>query len=395
MTQGDVWIVPERSPAGEANVLLMRTGGGGTLQMGVQWAGPPVDSVREARLEVATPGGWHAVATSTTQGFPPYTAVFHTSLSLEQAVIAASALNGVANQVRVVYEVVRTIESGAEVVVEGEVREAGGSAFVDLAWVEVAIAKGVLTLREEHWGPAGDAVLARAAAAAKDKAAMMIRALSPGEPSSVRCTVRLAEPAQGQESLTADIGPWFQKVKGRVLWAGSMVVQTPVTVRVRLGFEAKDTPIAFVQLRGEGQAALRGAVFSPVEVAPTGDGTVEVVAHFSTGQPPYSARLGVSSPELVLEPADVGLTLVEVDATDRKAAGMKSVTATVKYLREAETVDEWTVTFRYGDWSESWFVVTAGHPAEWEYQWKETPEEGDSIVHPPARTTEAKIRLKS
>lgn len=394
MTQEADWIVAERSPAGEPNVLLLRTGGGGTLQMGVQLAGL-VDMVREARLEAAARGGWQVLTTSTTQGFPPYTTVFHTTLSLEQAVTAASALNGVANQVRVVYEVVRTVESGAEVVVEGGVVGTGGSPLVDVAWLEDAIHGGLLQLREEHWGPSGEAVLARAVAAAKDKAALIIRSLSAGEATFVQSQVRLVEPAQRPESLSADIGSWFRKEKGRVLWAGSAAAQTPAIVRVRLGFEAKDVPIAFVRLQGEGQAALRGPVFPAVAVVPAGDGTVAVTAHYSTGQPSYTKRLMVSSQELALSPEDVGLTLVEVDATERKARGTKSVTVIVKYLREGETVDEWSITFRYGDWSESWFVVTAGNPAEWEYEWRETPEAGDAVVHPPARTTEAKIRLNS
>jgi len=395
MSEPGDWVVPELSPAGEPNVILLRTGGGGTLQLGVQLRAPSVSSVREARLEVVTPGGWHTLTASTTQGFPPYTAVFHSGLSLDQAAAAASALSGAADQVRVIYEISRVTESGAEVVVEGEAVDVGGRPGIDAGWVENAIAQGVMTLREEHWGPAGDAVLARAAAAAKDKAALMIRSLAPGEPTAVRATVRLVEPALVQQSLSADIGSWFGTLKGRVLWAGSSTAQTSGGVRVRLGFEAKDAPIAFIQLRGEGETALRGPVFPPVNLAPTAAGTVEAITHYSTGQPPYAKRFTVSSPELVLGPEDAGLTTVELDATARKAAGMKTLTATVKYIRDGETVEDWTVTFRYGDWSESWFVVTAGSPAEWEYDWKETPEGGDVAVHPRVRTTEARIRLDS
>lgn len=394
MSEAD-WVVPELSPSGEPNVMLLRTGGGGTLQLGVQLRAPSVDSVSEARLEVVSPGGWRTLASSTTQGYPPYTAVFNVGLSLDEAVAAASALNGVAGQVRVVYEAGRTTENGAEVVVEGDVKDAGGRPEIDVEWIENALAQGVLTVREEHWGPSGEAVLARAAAAAKDKAALMIRSLSPGESTFVRSTVRLAEPARVQESLPRDLGPWFRKGKGRVLWAGSTTTQTPAAVRVRLGFEAKDAPVAFVQLRGEAETALRGPVFPPVTLAPTAGGTVDAVTHYSTGQPPYATRLVVSAQELVLQPEDVGLTQVELDANARKAAGARTLTATVRYLRGGETVEDWIITFRYGNWTESWFVVTAGSPSEWEYEWKETPEVGDAVVHPPARTTKATIRLDS
>ena len=126
---------PQRGPDGRPTVSLIVTGDSAILQVGASWglgsvqnerlrpalaaAIPGVDpaaivlspapvAVSEAVLEVADgSGGFSPIATSPGSGYPPFTAIFSSVLAGGQRSLAAAALNGTPDSLRVRYRASR------------------------------------------------------------------------------------------------------------------------------------------------------------------------------------------------------------------------------------------------------------------------------------------------
>ena len=98
----------------------------------------------------------------------------------------------------------------------------------------------------------------------------------------------------------------------------------------------------------------------------------------------------------ILQPKDLGLKLISLDATARRKARSTSAQIRVRYQPTGEgTEDEQLLNFRYGDWTQTWFVVTRKPDlgGYLEYEWKETIADGSVIKHPVVKTDQSDIVL--
>lgn len=394
----------ERAPDGSPAAMLLRQQTGGILQLGARLVAPssstlPPLEVSEARLCAFHEGAWQVLERSPTQGYPPFTALFHVSLDAGCAALAEQALRGQLHRLSVTFLVTLLAPSGAEVVIEGDAQNALLNPTVDLPWLEHAIASGAFSCRTRSWGPAAAEIASEAAAAARLKALTIITQLQrqntpPSAETWIHSTVRLERHARLARQLTADIGAWFQAGQGRVVWSSTRPLASPPrTVRVQLGFDPQGAPIAFIELRGATHATLRPPMFAHATVAPRDGATLEILTHFTQGCAPFHHQIHVPCPEIELHPAHLGLTLVEVDATPRRAAGAQKLTLTIRHRENNETLNEWKLTFRYGDWTDAWWLVSASPSAQFEFEWTETSPLGQDSTFPPRVTRHPSIRL--
>jgi len=173
---------PERSSSGVPSLHLWMTGASPILQLGTHWAvsedrltavrrqlvdidracaqQPEILRVRPApvaRLEAALLLGPSAeklslVATSTTSGAPPYTALFNVSLPSELAEYAVAALSGTRGHLYVEYHGVLGITVSVAAMISGDARAAvlsladNSSASRVATVLEEAVERGDLTL---------------------------------------------------------------------------------------------------------------------------------------------------------------------------------------------------------------------------------------------------------
>lgn len=196
---------------------------------------------------------------------------------------------------------------------------------------------------------------------------------------------------------STDVGAWFAKGGGleHVQMVGVPIggqpqpQPEPKAMKVRLGFDAKGAPVVYVQATcGKAVETLRSPAFSPVTLSAVEAGQPLIVkTAYTTGGPPYETKLTSPGPEgWVLTPGDLGIALVTLDATARRKAGAKAAQVRVHYRPSgAGAEDEQLINFRYGDWTESWFVVTRspGLGGHLEVELKETTADGSVVKHPP------------
>lgn len=234
-----------------------------------------------------------------------------------------------------------------------------------------------------------------------------------------RGQVTLAERSPVAIERSTDVGDWFASGAGlehiQVVTATIGDVQptaqssgpspsaptqpsTP-SFTVRIGFDTKDAPLAFIQVScGEAQAVLRGASFDAVTLAgaPAGQPLIVKTSYTMSG-PPFETTLPpASAAGWTLSPSDVGLAQVVADATARRAAGAREVRVRVRY-RPADkgSDDERTVYLRRDEWMATWFLVTRSRTlgGVLEFEWKETAADGTAQFHSSATTDQPELKF--
>src|SRR5262249_49941396 len=141
--------------------------------------------------------------------------------------------------------------------------------------------------------------------------------------------VRLVEPRQVPCTRASDLAGWFGiGQKPTVISAtGAKPSSAVVPVTVGLGFDPKDTPIAFVEVHGEGQPpGLRSPAWQPVTL--NSAGRLKITVHYTTGDPAYDNEVDAPSGERKLTRVELGVVDVTVDASARKTAGAKQLEVT-------------------------------------------------------------------
>lgn len=428
---------PETSGAGAPTLMLVKTPEGGLLQLGAQLSAEeavlerikamlksrqkqpgPIRlesaqlSVGSAKLLLESPAGSQELQQSTTAGLSPYTSLFRVTLNTAQTKAVEEVLAGKKGKLSVVYEVQLTGTASAHVQLEGNVTEllrelSPDSADEDaLEQIERALSEKKLRATEEHDGTDTDSLVEQAWSAAKAKAAKMLLGYQNpalGERAkredTLKSEVRLEEPRTITISRSTDIAEWFAGGrKATVLGPPGIpsVSSTAKAIKVSLGFEAKDTPLAFVEVQGTAPqpGVLRGPGFAPILL--NAAGTLALRVHYSSNAPAFLNEVEAVGPERALNLEELGIAQVIVDASERKSAGAKKLTATVCYLRDGEEVENWPVRFQFGDWTEQWFVVT-GAPdlhGSLKYQWQETGPDGSVTSQGPLTTDRTTIQIR-
>ncbi len=438
--------LPERTPAGKPAVTLLVFGQGGMLQLAARWDVPAsfVDDltahVRE-RFPALSPalvriapapaavsevtlllgdgsGAWTPIGTSRSSGFPPYAAVFNVQLDDEGRVQAQAAMSGRPGFLSVVYDVRLTSPVTVRAVIAGDVAAEVGEMRGDespaeaRAILEAALEAGHLILRREDaprdvpedlWrqverqafdaAVAGLLRLAQGADGAPDAAAFEV---------SAALTTQVSTPAR----RAVDVARWYgagtgledvQPVGGDQAEGdetastggglgadgGQPVTDAPPQPRtVALDFDARQAPVAFVQVRaGDARGVLRGPAFEPVTLDVAGS-ALEVETHYTQGVAPFHATVErpTDEAEWSLAPADLGLSQVVVDGTRPQAAGVRRVRAHVQVKDpDGLVLDDRLIFLRDDHWIETWYVVSKGGGV-FEFEWTETLADG-SVAH--------------
>jgi hypothetical protein len=361
-------------------------------------------------------GQFYPLQTSAASGFPPFTALFHVQLTNDQKAAAIAALNGNKDYLVVIYKATLTIDILVTTTIQGDVRTdlAKLKQTATLAdcvrQIEIAIAEKRLMIQRQYPELIEPALVEKVDQMAKEKAASLLlhNLKSPPFPdrSTLKVTATLSTPQELNLERSTDISTWFQDGTGldhlRVL---PPVDPEPVlpesiqSVEVRLKFEAKDSVIAFIQVEaGTEKATLRPPQFDPVKLANLQpDNHFTVTTHYTDGGSDWQTQLPLpKTSEWNMTPQNVGLAQVLVDAGDRKQAGSTALQIHVRYNPTGKgTADERTLYFRFGDWIESWYLVTrsADLAGVLEVSAVETTADDRVIQHPLITTTETEIKL--
>jgi hypothetical protein len=200
-----------------------------------------------------------------------------------------------------------------------------------------------------------------------------------------------------------DLNPAEIAIAGSLAPASERAVaqakETSRPLRIRLGFSPGDAPLAWVRLkRGDSEAVLRAPHFSPVELpAYHASRPVTVTAGYTNGVPPHRMRLGLpSESEYLLEPEQVGLTRVTVDARPLEEAGAYSAEVWLVY-RAPGRREVHQHAMRFGDrtWASTWWLAAPALAVRrgLEYRWTARAADGQMVTRPFERAGSPDITL--
>jgi hypothetical protein len=174
-----------------------------------------------------------------------------------------------------------------------------------------------------------------------------------------------------EECLCGDVADWFanQSALAHVVVAEPGIApeqpaqvsgapNTASTVGFELSESLQHAPIAFVRLERQGvSVTLVGPTFAPVSL-PAVDGEVVIAVQHSDGGELYVERMATRGERITLEAAQLGICLVEVDASACNGL-VREVRATVAYRPQgAGRSDDRTIYLRDPPWREAWWVVS-------------------------------------
>jgi hypothetical protein len=440
---------PERNPQTGAPTLgLLSVGSSGVLQCGAQWAADPrtLDRIRAsaaeraglaevrlspapvavktARLELVGRGGASGLLQETaTSNFTPYTALFHVPVDGDQMNRIKEALGGSPGILTVSYVIVvqRRTRVTARVTgsIEAPLTDSDQSPENLLGLVRTVLAAGQLTLEEGVEGPAPDELRTQARNGALDRAAAIFQTTSaqlkndmrPGAV-SIDASVTLAGVIEAETSRTTDIATWWQAGEKPALLGGGVAthapsspdrsepnpMRLPISGLMSLSQGMKDAPIAFVRVTaGDTATVLRGPDFAPASLSAPIGARIPICVHYTDGGPSYETTVSWGGgPGCTLGPAELGIVRLSLDASSRKEAGAQNVSAKVSYSPfGGGTADTHEMRFRFGDWTEEWFVISRdpGLAGQLAVEWREVARDGSTTEHPLKASQETDIRL--
>jgi hypothetical protein len=438
---------PEPDPQGKPTLTLWVSEQGAMLQCAAQWGAdaellvelrdylaqkfqldpvlirlsPAPVSVKGVTLSMGDGAGkFRALKTASSSGYSPYTTVFNVQLTAEEKTQAVAALNGRQRFLSIGYQMALAVEILAETAIAGDVREdiavLGKEATLEacLAQIETAIAAGRLSLTHSGTAEPSDAIWQKAERLVKEKAATILQrfvqgAIANPAQSTIEASVSLADTAMLPIERSTDVSSWFPKGKGtdhiRVLPASipgsDQPPPPPVTTgrTVRLGFDAKEIGIAFIQLtQGDAKQTLRAPDFNSITLpANQSANPLLVKTHYTDSGPPFEVTLATPSAEgWVLSPKDLGLVKVAIDGSALREAGCKQARVRVLYRPSGKgSEDDRTIYLRRDDWTASWYIVTRSSNLNGvlEYEWKETKADGSVVKHPFVTTDKPELKL--
>jgi hypothetical protein len=329
------------------------------------------------------------------------------TLTPEQKSRVASALNGRTGVLKVSYAFSLSTNVSVETSIAGDVSEdiaelGPSPAHADCqARIDTAIAADRLRLVREGAEDAPPELTKKADAMAKEKAIDILQGMAKqSEPNpdiaNLKATATATMPITIPLSRSTDVGSWYGGGSGAKITIAPSTVPARKgasrTLRAEVGFELKDLPIAFVQLNwGSEQATIRPPMFNPVTLNGQTDKPLVVKTFYTDGGPPYETRVStLPANELKLTPSDMGLVQVAIDASARRKAGATQARINVSYEPTRNgTSDEHLTSFRFGDWTDSWYIVTRSSDLGGTLKINRTETLSDgSVVTPPTVTTD-------
>jgi hypothetical protein len=352
-------------------------------------------------------------------GYSPFAAVFNVQISSQDKTKAVASLNGRRDFLKVGYKGSLPVDREARISISGDVSQVvsalgKNASIVDaLALVESSLTKGTLKIvASEDEGVSQD-LKDSIYRQAREKAASMIMAMavSPGNSgqSGLESTVSRTETAQVPLESSADISSWFPGGTGadHIIVVGVTItgpdnssVTEPVvqTKFVKLGFDADEMPVAFVELKlGNVAAKMVGPGFADVTLPSEVSGELVVRTNYSDGGPAFETKLSLmDSKGWTLKPEDLGMAKIVLDGSRPKAAGSTDARVRVVYRPSGKgTHDDRTIYFRRDNWTTTWYIVTrsAGLEGSLEFDWRETAADGSVVMHPSSSTDKTELQL--
>jgi hypothetical protein len=280
------------------------------------------------------------------------------------------------------------------------------------------LAAGQLTLEEGVEGPAPDELRTQAQNAALDRAAVMLQTTSALPKDDLRrgaisidATVTLAGVTEAEMSRTTDVAKWWQAGGAPALLGGGAATHTssadssepdpmglPIMGLMSLAQGLKGAPIAFVRAKaGDAAIVLRGPDFAPASFAAPSGARIPIAVHYTDSGSSYETTVSWhGAAGCALSPAELGVVRLSLDASSRKEAGAQNVSAKVSYSPSGGgTADTHEMRFRFGDWTEEWFVISRdpGLAGQLAVEWREVAGDGSTTEHPLKASQETNIRL--
>ena len=406
------WRASEDILAGLRDELARRTGDGEPATIRLAFA--PVRTVTcdlfigDGRAEAGGRAEAAAVASRTTSGAPPYSALFSLTVTAEQLADVAAAVLGrrgfaaLAYRATVPLPFVATgrLESASERFLPWLRSCAGSGSVAGLrAAIELAVTEGLATVQlslpgdppADLVGTLYDAVLGRAVEVLAPLLAGGAVGPAGGANAEIAVQVELTwdveRPVSARVDMSEVVGPDDVVLPPGVAAAVEAAADPPL--RVSLGFDPDDAPLAWIRVqRGDAEAVLEAPKFEAVEVpGRSAVRTVRVTTGYTDGAPVHRQDVPAPGVELVFLPADVGLTVVTVDARALATSGVRSaqvwLTHQPPYGRQVRRVlalgrDEWVAHW--------WLPAAAGSgPSYLEYRWTATRADGRVAEYPPTR----------
>jgi hypothetical protein len=433
---------PDRDPSGNPALTFLVTDQGALLQLSTRWEVPAdvLEGLREplheqfpdaepslirfspapismagVSLTLTDRDKEENLQTVTSSNFPPYSSLFNVTLTADQKARVGSALNGRTGVLQVTYRFSLATTVSVETSISGDisadVAELGSDASRNDCddQIETALAEGRLQLTRTGADDAPAELSEKADHQAKEKAIEILHRmtsqmdLSP-DTARLKASAVATMPVEIPLSRSTDVGSWFSGGAAKVTVAPGTVGATKegkathASVRVEVGFNLKDVPVAFVQLTWDKEQATIGPpIFNSVALNGHTDKPLIVKTFYTDGGSPYETNLqSLPAKELKLTPPDIGLAQVLVDASARRKAGSTQAQIQVNYKpKENGTADEHLTRLRYGDWTDSWYVVTRSPDlgGSLEVEWTETNADGSVITHPTVTTDKTEITL--
>lgn len=364
-------------------------------------------------------GQFQVVATNSTSRVPPYAALFSLTLTQEQFPRAAAAANGRAGFLTITYDAALPTSltaSGRLVPLSDrfvpwlrEYTSAGLAAFRSA--IEEAIETGLAAIQlSVPDDPSGnlvsalyDRVLRRAAALLPT----LLEATDEDARTNFDVSVTLVEERSLPFSASADVAALRGNPRGEAL-AGcanpgvhraNPPMETSRLLHVSLGFDDEGAPLAWIRLvAGNAQAVLKAPDFAgvelPVHQAPE---PLTLTVGYSNGAHSYKREIEPPDRfELLLMPADVGLTMISVDARPLAEAQARSAQIWLRYRPPYQDDEQRHILqFHQGAWLSRCWLVTRGErsPHYLEYKWSVVTADGDVVSHPVVKADSSDITL--
>ena len=429
---------PELTPSGAPAASMILSDSAGILQLGVHWDVTPDQmkalqehlrrqfpelssspqlrmealSVEAVKLALTMPDGTSTeLATTSSSGYLPFTALFNLTLDGARYTQTRLAITGQPKVLKVSYEVSGQSHLVCTAAVSGDVRQdleqldVGADIDACRARIESALSDGRIQLATSG-DDVSETLRARTINAAKDQAANVLQRMLSGTDATLDAAHLYAAATLSEEHPVklvreADVGGWFAGSKAASLLVSPSAKALSPGGRVprafQIGFDAKDLPIAFVQVSCAGsQAVLQPPAFKPVTLTVEAGKPVDIKTSYTDGGPTYQVQIDAKTEVVALTPQQLGLCLVNFDGAARKQAGAKRIRIQAKYHPQGNgSEDDRTITWGYGDWTDSWHVVSRDSDLAGviEYSWEETASDGTETSHPAVKTGTPEVKL--
>jgi hypothetical protein len=430
-------ITPEKGLQEKLQFNLLITGSTNLLQLGCRWDidhillknldrdlleklkpeglafinfSVPSPAVKEVRLEMADDSNhFNTLQTANSSGFPPYNALFNLGIDSTQKDRVLHTLNGTNNYMRIRYFVSIPISTTASVALKGTISELSDLENPDLDETSIpgilhkAIQDGIFIL--SFTGNGGTTIQDQLKQNVLDKAAVALKgyAKSHAEFKNAAQDVVISKgdltvTATAQSACELSIEPegsvarWFAgtnttdyvNISPEVRTSGPVPADNTPSNRGSCIFSApqgiKDTPVNFIRIAtGNESATMSPPDFLPVKLMMQAGG-IDVNTSYTDGGNSFDTELpGVTGSEYTLEPGDIGLAVVNFNASSLDAEEATACRVHIAYKPAGNgTDDERTIYLKPGEWSDRWFVCTRdkGLQGELTYEVKVTNKDG-------------------